>query len=56
MSNIIKMTVEEMEELEELIAWNRSFGISVLETLMEVGKEEYYRYFIFLEEQSDDSD
>ena len=56
MSNIIKMTIEEMEELEELICWNLSFGVSVLETLKEVGKEEYYRFFIFLEEQSDDDD
>ena len=50
------MTVEEMDELEELIAWNLSFGVSVLETLIEAGKEEYYKYFIFLEQQSDDSD
>lgn len=56
MSNIIKMTVEELEELEELICWNKSFDISVLETLKELKLEKYYKYFIFLEEQSDDSD
>ncbi len=30
------MTPEEIEEIEELIAWNYSFGISPLDTLKEL--------------------
>ena len=48
------MDNEELEEIDELISWNLSFGVSVYETLFGIGRLDLLEYFenmeIILEE------
>ena len=40
------ITIEELEELEDLVSWNLSFGISEIETLSQLNKLEHIDFFI----------
>ena len=40
------LTIEEFCELEDLVAWNLSFGISPKETLSQIKKLEYLDLFL----------
>ena len=42
------ITIEEMEEMEDIISWNLSFNISIEETLKYINKLEYLDLFKFL--------
>jgi hypothetical protein len=39
------LTFKEFEEIEEVVAWNLSFGISIKETLTDLGKIKYLNLF-----------
>jgi len=39
------LTTEEMDEIEELIAWNLSFGITIKDTLEMINRLEYLDLF-----------
>ena len=41
------ITIEEMEEMEDIISWNLSFNISIEETLKYINKLEYLDLFKF---------
>jgi hypothetical protein len=37
--------IEELEEIEDLVYWNLSFGISIKETLIEINKLDMIEFF-----------
>lgn len=39
------LTTEEMDEIEDLIGWNLSFGITIEETLEDIDMMEYIELF-----------
>ena len=37
--------IEELEEIEDLVYWNLSFGISIKETLIQINKLDMIEFF-----------
>ncbi len=50
--NYIQKVIEQLEEIEDLIAYNLSYGVSLKDTLTEINKLDLLEYFedIFEEE------
>jgi len=40
--------MDNIEEIEDLVGWNLSFGIPIIDTLKEIKREDLYELFIVL--------